>query len=504
MQLHQRPASTVLIALALLTGCSRPAPVPAEPAPQLPAPAALIARAKALEIDTPYTPPPGDPLELDAAGFVTTMCAAVFVTGLEPDFAAENVGYFTGPYASRARLGKPVVDRAAKAVHVTVPGGVTRTAKVVGDQGCVLLPAGKNDAEFTPVRIRSALPNAATQPWPMGDAPSRTPIPAGLDTAKVKAALDAAFEPEAEMTAAFVATWKGHIIAERYGAGITAKTPLESWSMGKSITATLMGLLIKDGVYALDQPAPVPEWQGAGDPRGRIRIADLLNMSSGLRIKGHLDPDFDPKGAYPDHLYFYTGAVDMFHYAATRPAQWPAGQVGRYHNSDPVIVNGLIRMAVEKRGETYLSYPQRALFDRLGIRSAVLEPDVAGNLLIQGYDYVSARDWTRLGNLYLQDGMWNGERLLPEGFVKFVSTPAPAWVADNRPVYGGFFWINSDSGYPIPKDAYFMAGSGGQNTFIIPSHDLVVTRLGHYKGSLAGSTSIRKALTLLLEATPAR
>jgi CubicO group peptidase (beta-lactamase class C family) len=134
-------------------------------------------------------------------------------------------------------------------------------------------------------------------------------------------------------------------------------------------------------------------------------------------------------------------------------------------------------------------------------RTAVLEPDVVGNLLMQGYDYVSARDWVRLGNLYLQDGVWNGERILPEGFVTFVSTVAPAWAMDKRPIYGGFFWINGDEAYPIPKEAYYMAGSAGQNVFIVPSHDLVVARLGHYKGGQAGNTGIKKALSLLMEAT---
>jgi len=488
---------------AVIASCVRSEP-PRATVPELPAPEALIARAKALELDTPYVPPPGDPLELDAAGFASVMCSAVFVTGLDPAFAAEHVGYFTGPYASRARLGKPVVDRQQKAVSVSTPGGITRVAKVFGDQGCVTLPAGQDTVHFTPVRIARRLPDPATQPWPMGDSPTREPLPPGLDTAKVATALNAAFEPAAEMTAALVATWRGRIIAERYGENVTMHTPLESWSMGKSITATLMGMLIKDGVYALDQPAPIPEWQAPGDPRAAIRIADLLHMSSGLRIKAHLDPDFDPKGTYPDHLYLYTGAVDTFRYAATRPLQWPPGQVGRYRNTDPVLVNYLIRLAAEKRGDTYLSYPQRALLDRLGIRTAVLQPDAFGNLLMQGYAYAAARDWVRLGNLYLQDGEWNGERLLPEGFVKFASTVAPAWAMDKRPIYGGFFWINGDAGYPIPTDAYFMAGSAGQNVFIIPSHELVVARLGHYKGGAAGSTGIRKALTLLMEAVPAK
>ena len=92
----------------------------------------------------------------------------------------------------------------------------------------------------------------------------------------------------------------------------------------------------------------------------------------------------------------------------------------------------------------------------------VLETDPYGNFLTQGYELASARDWARLGNLYLQDGVWNGERILPEGYVKFVSTLAPAWEADERPIYGGFFWINGEGAFPVPKDAYYMAGAGGQ------------------------------------------
>ena len=102
----------------------------------------------------------------------------------------------------------------------------------------------------------------------------------------------------------------------------------------------------------------------------------------------------------------------------------------------------------------------------------------------------------------MQDGVWNGERILPEGFVKFVSTVAPAWAADQRPIYGGFFWINGDGAFPVPKEAYYMAGAGGQTTLIIPSHDLVVVRLGHYRGSAAGTEAFKRALALLVEAVP--
>jgi CubicO group peptidase (beta-lactamase class C family) len=465
---------------------------------------ALIERAKAFELDTKYVPPPGDPLEHNTSGFAKTMCSAVFITGLDPDFAAENVGYFTGPYSERAKVGKPVIDRAAKAVHVTLPSGVKVTAQYLGSQGCVTLPSGKTSVNFTPRKVKSALPDPSTQPWPMGDVMPSDPLPPALDAAKVKQAVDAAFEPAEELTAAFVVTWKGRPIGERYAPGITAHTPLESWSMGKSVTATMMGVLIKQGAYELTQPAPIPEWQSPGDPRAAIRIADLLNMSSGLRIKAPDDPDFDPSGTYPDHLYLYTGRVNSFQFAATRPPQWPPGKVGRYHNSDPVLVNYLVRLAVEKRGDDYLSFPQRALFDKIGVRTMVMETDPFGNFLTQGYEFMSGRDWARLGNLYLNDGVSNGQRILPEGYARFVSTVAPAWEADRRPVYGGFFWINGDGALPVPREAYFMAGAGGQTTLIVPSHDLVVVRLGHYKGSTVGSTGFKKALALLMEAVPRR
>lgn len=465
---------------------------------------ALIARAKSLELNTPYVPPPGDPLEHHTSGFAKIMCSAVFITGLDGEFAAENVGYFTSPYAERAKVGKPVIDRVDKEVRITLPSGVTRTAKYVGSQGCVTLPVGQTSVNFTPVAVKSGLPDPATHLWPMGDLLPKERLPGQINVAKLKQAVDAAFEPADGMTAAFVVTWRGHLIAERYGEGTTAQTPLEGWSMGKSLTATLFGILIEQGVYELWQPAPIPEWQNPGDPRAAIRIADILHMSSGLRIRAPQDPDFDPSGPYPDHLYLYTGSVNSFRYAATRPLQWPPNTVGRYRNTDPVLINYLIRLGVEKRKEEYLSFPQRALFDKLGIRTMVMETDPFGNFLTQGYELASGRDWARLGNLYLQDGVWNGERILPKGYAKFVSTLAPAWEADKRPIYGGFFWINGEGTFPVPRDAYYMAGAGGQTTLIVPSHDLVVVRMGHFKGNTAGAASFRRALKLLMEAVPKR
>lgn len=459
-----------------------------------------LARAKALEFPTTYTPPPGDPLSHHAAGLAKVTCSAVFITGVTREFAVQNIGYFTAPLAQRRHLGAPTVDRDRKEVRVRLPDGAERIARYTGDQGCVALPAGESELRFAPIPVQSRLPDPAQQPWPMGDVLSDEPLPSAVSAIKLSEAMDAAFSPAESMTAALVVTWRGRIIAERYGPGVTAATPLESWSMGKSLTATLMGVLIQQGIYSLDQPAPIPEWQSPGDPRAAIRIRDLLNMSSGLRIRAPEDPDFDPAGPYPDHLYLYTGGENIFHYAATRPLQWPPATVGRYRNTDPVLVNYLVRLALEKRGEEYLSFPRRALFDRIGVRNLVMETDAWGNFLTQGYELGSARDWARLGNLYLQDGVWKGERLLPEGFARFVSTPAPAWVADGNPVYGGFFWLNTDQGFPLPEDAYYMAGAGHQYTIIVPSLELVIVRLGHFGGEDFAEAGLMRALSLLREA----
>ena len=462
----------------------------------------LIARAKALEIDTPYVPPPGDALEHYASGYAKIMCSAVFVTGLDPAFAAENVGYFTAPYAERARLGTPRIDRDKRAVHVTMPDGTVRTAVHAGSQGCITLPIGKTELLFKPSVVRPNLPDPKVTPWPMGDVLPLAGLPAGIDKAKLQQALDAAFDP-AGMTAGFVVTYKGQIIGERYGENITHTTPLESWSMGKSLSGTLLGILIHKGAYTLSQPAPIPEWQSTGDPRAKITIANIVHMSSGLRIIAPQDPDYDPKGPYPDHLYLYTGSVNSFHYAATRPQQWPPGTVGRYRNTDPVLTNYLVRLAVEKRKEDYHAFPQRALFDKIGVRNFVMDTDPYGNFLTQGYELAPARDWARSANLYLQDGVWNGERILPEGYAKFVSTVAPAWAADKRPIYGGLFWINATGNYPGPRDMYMMNGVGTQRVFIVPSHQMAVVRLGHYKGAVAGDAALKRAMGLLMEAVPA-
>jgi CubicO group peptidase (beta-lactamase class C family) len=438
-------------------------------------------------------------LEHQLAGFAKVLCSAVFVTGRSLAEAAEEDGHFVTPVEARAQARDTIVDRQRRSVSVVTPSGVTRTARYYGDQGCVTLPPGADSVRFTPVAVRSALPDPASQPWPMGDVLPKGPLPPEIRADKLSAAVDSAFSPSGGLTAAFVVTYKGQLIAERYQDGLDHTTMLPGWSMGKSLTATLMGQLIHEKVFDLWQPAPVEAWQAGDDPRKAIRIADILRMSSGLRFPAPQDPDHDPANGYPDHLYVYTGAIDAQTWATTRPLQWPPNTVGRYRNSDPLTINHLVKKAVEARGEEYLSYPQRHLFDKLGIRRLRPEPDAFGGFLLQGYELGSGRDWARLGNLYLQMGRWNGEQILDSSFVDFVRTPAPAW---SEPRYGGFFWLNRMNDFPIPPDAYYMAGAGGQSTIIIPTHDLVVVRIGHYKGAAVGGEALNRALTLLMDAVP--
>ena len=440
--------------------------------------------------------PPNDPDSWRTAGTAKILCSALFVSGRElPEVRAHLTGYFLGALADS--ISDIHVDRARKLVRLTVAKRITREAKYYGDQGCIIHQPGMDTIYFAPVKLTSVLAPASTLAWPMGDRTPSTPLPAGVDSIRLRRAVDAAFATPEGLTAAFLVVHKGRIIAERYGSGANAQMPLESWSMGKSIAGTLIGRLINDGAFTLEDPAPIGEWHKTpGDPRGKIRIMDLMRMSSGLRFSRGAPEDLP---GYHDHDLGYSGAIDAAQFAITRPLQFAPNTVGRYRNTDPFALGYIVRETVRGRGEEYLAYPTQALFDKLGMRGQMLETDPYGNFLITGYDYGTARNWARLGLLYLNDGVWLGERLLPEGFVKFVSTPAPAWKA---PVYGGMVWVNGDSAWSLPRDAYAFRGAGEQDVFIVPSHDLVIVRMGHFPGARWGFADVKRAQALLMEAIP--
>ncbi|HEX5069640.1 MAG TPA: serine hydrolase [Vicinamibacterales bacterium] len=442
-----------------------------------------------------YPTPTGSPTVNGLAGFAKILCSAVFISGRNDAEAARNSAYFFMPRDEQDKV-TWTIDRARHVVTASF-GSDSMSARQYGDQGCIIQNREKPGIHFTPVPVRTALPDAAAQFWPMGDRANDTPPTAPVDRAALDRALDAAFGDPAALTQAFLVVYKGQIVAERYAPGVTKDTQLESWSMGKSVTATLFALLVQDGTYTIDQPAPVPLWQRPDDPRRAIRNRDLLQMSAGLKFVGNQEPGGSPTNTVLDHYYIYTGGIDAFDYSITRPLEVPPGTQGRYRNCDPLTIGYLIKRAVEAKGENYLTWPQKALFDRIGIRRQVLETDPYGNFLLTGYDYGTARNWARIGLLYAQDGMWQGKRILPEGWTTFVSTLAPAW---RLPQYGAFFWVNGDGNWNLPKDTYLAAGAGGQNTWIVPGRDLVIVRMGHMRGQNAARRATNAALDLVMKA----
>ncbi|HSR42789.1 MAG TPA: serine hydrolase, partial [Longimicrobiales bacterium] len=412
------------------------------------------------------------------------LCAGVFVVGRDlrrpPDVVlARDVAAFDH-FRWEEAFGYEV-DWEERRVTVSAPGLPSWSAGYHGDQGCVIEGPGRSGLEFTPREIPSDLPDARAQPWPTGDLGAHGPLPSEADAEALDRVLDQAMGPARQNTRALVVVQGGRIVGERYAEGFGPHTPQISWSQGKSIAAALVGVLVEEGDLRLDQPAPVEAWRAdPDDPRREIRISSLLHMSSGLDF---LNLGVQGSRAFTDeneHFRIYQDAVDVCRHATEQPMDLPPDSVFRYRNSDPLTLTCLVRDVVEKRGEDWLGFPRRALFDRIGIRDAVLETDRFGNFIITGYDFMSAYDWARFGLLHLWDGVWEGERILPEGWSDFVSTPTGS---DPSRSYGGLWWVNDGGRFPdLPADAYTAAGFMGQNTVVIPSLDMVVVRLGPSPG----------------------
>lgn len=433
--------------------------------------------------------PAGPPTYLTLTGPAKRFCSGIWVSEQVPEEALFNSVLHTEEQVRDYERGRLAFDVDEERRIVTASyGEVDARARHFGDQGCVILPDHSDGVFFTPREVTSTLPDASSTPWPMGDLLPDQPLPDDVDRETLDEAVRVFFAPE-DNRAAFLVVHRGRIVAEEYGSGAHRDMQLESWSMGKSLTATLVGRLIQMGRLDLWQPAPVPAWQiPESDPRSAIRIADLLRMSSGLRFSNtDATPEQIARSFVPgqvDHRLGYVAPIDAFAFSVSRDAEFPPNTVGRYRNSDPWTLGYIVRRTVENElGEEYLTWPQSALFDEIGIRRFTLETDPYGNFLLTGYNFGTARDWARLGLLYLQRGEWNGKRLLTEEFVDFVRSPAPAW---DRPFYGGLFWLNTadESGRggripTLPADAYNAAGAGDQRTYIIPSRELVIVVQSH-------------------------
>jgi hypothetical protein len=310
--------------------------------------------------------------------------------------------------------------------------------------------------------------------------------------AALEAALDGAFaEPDPAHprgTRAVVVVVQGRVVGERYASGFGPGTRLLGWSMTKSVTNALVGVLVGEGRLRVDAPPDVPAWRGGGDPRREITVDQLLRMSSGLDWTERYSVGIRPSDVI--EMLYGRGHLDMAGYASGRGLEVPPGSVWKYSSGTSVLLSAILRSTLNDDA-AYRAFPRRGLFDRIGMRSAVLEADAAGTFVGSSYGWATARDWARFGLLYLRDGVWNGDRVLPPGWVDYTRTPAPA---APRGEYGAHFWLNagsSDGSAPpplprAPRDLLYASGHDGQCVSIVPSRDLVVVRLGITPGFWSG------------------
>lgn len=265
---------------------------------------------------------------------------------------------------------------------------------------------------------------------------------------------------------AFVVLHRGKVVAERYGEGIGANTQLLSWSMGKSFTNALAGIMSGDGLVDIHAPMDIPQWQD--DARKAITLHDLLQMQSGLEWNENY-------GNRSDVNLMLHRETDMGLFALSKPLVYEPGTHWYYSSGSTNIVMRYLRGRFPS-DEAFLAYLRDRLFAPLAIAHPYFEPDMSGTPVGSSYLYVTARDYARFGQLYLDGGCIGGQRILPEGWVDYTVTPA----SDSDGRYGAFFWLNRSHVCPdVPEDMFSCNGHDGQQIYIIPSRELVVVILGY-------------------------
>jgi CubicO group peptidase (beta-lactamase class C family) len=379
------------------------------------------------------------------------------------------------------------IDRESKTVAIgQVRGSRAPVIRAVHREGlgCVLMGPEQTFADIDRLPIlQMPAPDADASklPWPDGDVIQAKPLPATIDQKALNAAADWAFDREADghisqITLSLLVVHKGDIILERYAAGVDMTTKTRTWSTAKSIAATLIGIESADGKLSLDAPLPIRSWgpyQSSPDydPRTKITLRSVLNMSSGLY------PVDDTVNAYVSGSPLgYFGGVSSARGALDRAIVREQGTTWNYENYDSLLGVYALKTAIGDY-QKYLEFPRRALFDRIGMRNTIPGVDRFGDYVLSSQVYTNARDLARFGLLYLNGGTWNGARILPESWIRFARTPAPA-TRDLGRMYGGHFWLVPDQLTDLPQDAYSTAGSRGQFAIIIPSYDLIIVRRG--------------------------
>lgn len=332
--------------------------------------------------------------------------------------------------------------------------------------GCAVTPDGDRVRAEAHSAPPAPGPSQSAQPWPQGEGGPTNP------DAGVAAILNDAQFPGPGFRA-IVVVHNGRLVGERYAPGFGPKTPLVGWSMTKTVTAALVGTVVKAGRLGLDQNALLLKW--ADDARRNITVRELLAMSSGLAF----NEDYGDVSDVTRMLYL---EPDMAEFAASKPLVADPGTRFNYSTGTPVILSRVWQNAIGNE-RAALEWPRLALFGPLGMGTAVLETDEAGTFAGGSYLYASARDWARFGQMLLQNGEWDGNRILSADYVAMMHSPAPTDAA-----YGqGLLWMDGpandiragdDAQYGLPEDAYWLLGHDGQSTAIVPSANLVVVRMG--------------------------
>jgi CubicO group peptidase (beta-lactamase class C family) len=304
--------------------------------------------------------------------------------------------------------------------------------------------------------------------FPHGNKEQTDTVFNNIDYAKLEKAVANAFDENGKIskrTRSVLVIYKDKIIAEKYAPGINKNSKILGWSMTKSITATMFGILQKQGKIDINKPAPIAEW--ANDERAKITINDLLHMNSGLEWE-------EDYSKICDATQMLFQAEDMTQSQLVKPAKFKPNSHWNYSSGTSNLLSGILRKQFKTHQE-YLDFWYSALIDKIGMHSMIVESDMAGNYVGSSYGWATTRDWAKFGLLYLHKGNWNGEQIFDENWAKYVATPTNGSNGD----YGGHFWLNAGGRYPdAPRDLYSANGYQGQKVFIIPSQDLVIVRMG--------------------------
>ena len=392
---------------------------------------------------------------LSASAYAAKMvCSNVFIAkrdahaviGTDVEFALHRI-------VKRMKID---IDTANQRVEVAYLGlFAKRYAQYEEGRGCTLV---SNDA----------IPDSAAPPLPPATSDALWPAGERVQLSDDKRLLAALNDPALQGPGmrAIVVVHDGRIVGETYGEGFNASTPLLGWSMTKTVNAALVGMAIKDGKLSLDQKGLFPQW--AGDARKEISVADLMAMTSGL--------EWNEVGNSPDPGRLENLAKDAAAFARDRALVAPPGTKFNYSGGSSVLLARLWQNAI---GAEARAYPQERLFKPLGVTSAVLESDPSGTFLGEGFLYANAHDWARFGEFLRLEGEWNGEQLLPMGFVDYMRSPVPVSDEGHGPVYGrGGVWLAPGEGFNLPADTFMLQGHLRQVIAIIPSRKLVILRMG--------------------------